>query len=387
MKNKKRYGSVLIYTIFLTSIALIMSLVILNLSIEIFNNNEYQNIVRKLWNDIVYKADLSFKYSKLLNTNGSGFSDTTSCPTSVTMSGNTSMSVVSSTASFSWETLFCSWTYGWTWFQIVWNDNYTAFSWAFFRNSSITFVTWATVSWTFLDIDNTRMSFSTVWLGWIDGIDDNANSDNYKVTSTGTMYYPNGWEDDDVLAKKIIYFYLPPWWWYSNILWSNTKYNNFIAINPNNTDTVNKVIWQVTNGNLYLDVDHDFRLKVVRFSKSNYDSFKELQPVQVFTSPILFWRLGYIQNDGSVSTGWLNVKTWQEMTFDFVNNDYALFLSNYSTGTLFFNLKGFTTSGSGVYINAINDSDPVIVRYLWNDVIMDSDGKYLSNQFDVISLK
>ncbi len=341
MKDTKIRGSVLIYTIFLTSIALIMSLVILNLSIEIFNNNEYQNIVRKLSNDIVYKADLSFKYNKLLNTNGTGFSDMTSCPGAVTMSGNTSAAVVGSALSFSGWTLICTWTYGGTWFQIVWNDNYNGFSGAYFRDSTITFVTWATVSGIFLDIDNTRMSFATTWLWGVDGIDDNANSDNYKVTSTGSTYYPNGGEDDDILARKTIYFYLPPGGGYTNILWANTKYNKFIATNTNNTDTVNKLIGQVTNANLYLDVDRDFRMKVVKFSKGNYDSYKELTPLQVFTSPTMFWRLWYIQNDGTVSTGGLSTKTWQEMSFDFVNNDYAIFLSNYSTGTLFFNLQGY----------------------------------------------
>jgi hypothetical protein len=71
-----------------------MGLVILNLSIEIFNNNEYQNIIRKLSNNITYKANLAFKYSKLLNANGSGYTDLISCPTSVTMSGTTLASTV-----------------------------------------------------------------------------------------------------------------------------------------------------------------------------------------------------------------------------------------------------------------------------------------------------
>ncbi len=375
------------YTLFLISIAMIMALVILNLSIEIFNNNEYQNIVRKLSNNIVYKADLAFKYNKLLNSNGSWFLDTTSCPTSISMSGSISSGVVASTVGYSSWRLICSGTYSGTWFQILWNNDYSAFSWAYFRGTSIVFATGATASGTFTDIDNTRMSFTTTWLGWIDNIDDNLNSDNYKVTSTGAVYYPNWGEDDDVLARKTIYFYLPPGGGYTNILWANTKYNDFIKNNANNTDTLNKVIWQVWSGHIFLDVDKNFSLKVVKFNKTKYNTYKELEPIEVFKSPQMFGRLWYIQNNGTVSTGWIDTKTWQEMIFDFINNDYAIFLSNYSTWTLFFNLKWFSTTGSGIYVSPINDSDVVIFKYLWNDMIMDSEGRYLSNQFEVINLK
>ena len=101
----------------------------------------------------------------------------------------------------------------------------------------------------------------------------------------------------------------------------------------------------------------------------------------------MFWRLWYIQNNGTVSTGGLSIKTGNELIFDFINNDYAVFLNNNSTGTLFFNLRAYTTSGSWVYINGIDDSDTLINRFLWNDIIIDSDGKYMSNQFQVIWLK
>lgn len=383
---KEKGGSVLMYTIFLISIAMIMAVVILNLSLEIFNNNEYQNIVRKLASDVVYKAHLSFKYNKLVNTDGSGFMDNFSCPTSVTMSGTVSKAVISTSLTFTWWELRCLGTYSGTWVQIVWNDSYTGFSWALFRGTSVGFAAWSTADATFLDIDNTRITFTTTWLWGIDKIDDNMNNDDYKVTSTGSYYYPNGSEDNDTLARKTIYFYLPPGWGFTNVFWSNKKYADYIAANPYNIDTVNKLLWQVNSGNIYIDANKNFRLKVVKFDKTSYNSYKELVPLQVWTSSELYGRLGYIQNSGIVSTGGL-VKTGQEMTFDFVNNDYGVFLQNTSTGTLYFNLKVFSTSGSGVYINPINDSDAVTTKYLGNDIIIDSDGKYLSNQFEVVNLK
>jgi|GEM_PF-1347101 len=47
-QGKDIIGSVLIYTLFLVNIALVMAVVILNIGNEIFNNVEYQNIIRNL---------------------------------------------------------------------------------------------------------------------------------------------------------------------------------------------------------------------------------------------------------------------------------------------------------------------------------------------------
>jgi hypothetical protein len=38
-----------------------------------------------------------------------------------------------------------------------------------------------------------------------DNIDDDMNSDNYKVTSDSTTYYPNNYQDNDVFARKVFY--------------------------------------------------------------------------------------------------------------------------------------------------------------------------------------
>lgn len=383
MKNFKK-ASVFVYTLFLISIALLMGLVILNLSIDIFNNNEYQNIIRKLSNNISYKANLAFKYSKILNSNGSGYIDVLSCPSSVTMSWNTLNATFSTSLSYTGSEFVCSWTYSSTGVNIYFNDVYTAFSGAIY--------TWLTVGFTggvynavFSDVNNTRITF-VAWWAWVDQIDDNANSDNYRVTSTGSIYYPSWREDDDVLARKTIYFYLPPWGGLTNIFWSNNLYNNYIKSNSNNTDIVNRPVWDATSANLFIDVDKDFSLQIVRFDKAQYTNFKELVPTQVIKSNQMFGRLWFIQNNGNVSTWWL-VKTWQEMVFDFVNHDYALFLTNFSTWTLFFNLKGYTTTWSWLYINPINDTDTILNRFLGNDIIIDSDKRYISNQFEVIDIK
>ena len=90
---------------------------------------------------------------------------------------------------------------------------------------------------TFLDSDNTLISFSVSSLAWVDSIDDNFNSDNYQAGSTWNTYYPNNFQDDDNLARKLIYSYITPNSWFVNIFWSNSNIAEFINDNSNNNDS------------------------------------------------------------------------------------------------------------------------------------------------------
>jgi sensor histidine kinase YesM len=84
--QKKLQASVLVYTLFLIMISLVFAVVVFNIAGVVINNNEYQNITRKLTSDIIYKGDLAVKYLNKLNSNGGGFFDNISCPTAVTLS-------------------------------------------------------------------------------------------------------------------------------------------------------------------------------------------------------------------------------------------------------------------------------------------------------------
>ena len=54
MKSTKT-ASVLVYTMFLIMISLVFAIVVLNVATVVINNNEYQNITRRLSSDIIYK--------------------------------------------------------------------------------------------------------------------------------------------------------------------------------------------------------------------------------------------------------------------------------------------------------------------------------------------
>jgi hypothetical protein len=66
-----------------------MSIVILNNTSVLQSVYKYRDREKELLNDIRVKADLAIKYNNYLNSNGSGFVDQISCPSAITMSGNT----------------------------------------------------------------------------------------------------------------------------------------------------------------------------------------------------------------------------------------------------------------------------------------------------------
>ena len=77
----------------------------------LIENLDIQNYEAKLHSNITEKADLSIGYDMSVNTNGGGFTDTVTCPDSVTMSGTTADGVLENIATvpFFYNTAFvCS---------------------------------------------------------------------------------------------------------------------------------------------------------------------------------------------------------------------------------------------------------------------------------------
>ncbi len=80
-------GSVFLYAIMISFFAVIFGYILLIKVDTLTGNLDIQNNDIKLHSNITDKADLAVDYDVLLNTNGSGFTNTISCPTLVTMSG------------------------------------------------------------------------------------------------------------------------------------------------------------------------------------------------------------------------------------------------------------------------------------------------------------
>jgi hypothetical protein len=76
--------------------------------------------------------------------------------------------------------------------------------------------------------------------------------------------------------------------------------------------------------------------------------------------------------------------TGNEYNFNFTNNDYAIFVENTGTGSLLYRIRGEeTTTGSGIYLTAIQDDDPSIMSFLGSHMLIDDEGKLIGNQYEI----
>ncbi|EKD66155.1 MAG: hypothetical protein ACD_49C00061G0002 [uncultured bacterium (gcode 4)] len=379
IKNNK--WNTLIYAIILVNIAIVIMYIVLNKSNYFSNSLSMQNYNIKLNENLRNKATNSLKYETYLNTNWSGFVDTITCPSDITLSGTTLTWTISQTIPYfdtNSKILTCSWSNA-SWSLILtYNASFSWFTEASYNNfTGSLYESWLYYTWILNDPDLSQVSFTGSDI--YSGIDSNFNSDNYKINSTGWVNYPDNYTDDDTLARKTIYWYINSDKTFSNIFWNNYKTNEYIRNNPNNYDTKNVVIWNTSSGILFLDVNFPYSLKIIEFNKDNFIQKNELVKLRQWTWNWASWSW-YLALDWN---DLLTLKTLSSsgMIFDFKNKNYAIFLaynsSNIPTTLLKFRLTAENENWLGVYINPINDSNSENIRYLWSDIIIDN-GKYIS---------
>ncbi len=386
MRKQQKTWSVLVYTLILVAVSSVMALAILALASILSANAEIQEITRKLSNNVLSKWNLSIKYTNTINSNGSGFLDVEWCPTSVTMSGTTNRSVTASALGYQSGSILCRGIHTSEEYVIVVSSGWLSEALVEYRGDTI----WATsgnARRTFNDIDNTLIDFTPSFPLVADGYDDDFNSDDYRAGSSGSLLYPDGYQDDDVDARKLLYGYAIPLWGFTNMMWSNQEIRDYIASNPNNTDGINELLGTMTGlGYAYMDINQRHTLRLYQFDKTVFDATRELLPISVYESLESFWDVWYLQEDAgvlSIST----TKTGNEFEFDFATYDYGLFVRNNSTWALLYSLNIETQTGTGVYINAIDDSDDSFIKVLANDIIIDNEWRFLTEQFEVIGTK
>lgn len=86
MPNER--GSILVYAIFLTLLAMSLGYVFLSKSEILLENLSFQGYDAKMSRNIRGKADMALSWATSLNANGGNFQAALKCPT-VTMSGTT----------------------------------------------------------------------------------------------------------------------------------------------------------------------------------------------------------------------------------------------------------------------------------------------------------
>lgn len=391
MKINKNW-IILIYVLILINLALVMAVVVLNNANILSDNSIYQSLERDFNQKITSKWNSFIKYQLSLNSDWSWFVDLLNCPDNVTMSWNTNMWNFTSILTYSWSSFFCSWSYNFNPVNIFYNTGFTwfiaaSYQWVTIWLNEISW--WMEWSTKFIDTDQTFMSFQdTSYLSW-DSIDDNFNSDDYKSSSTWDIEYLSPYLDNDDLWRKEVFWYITSTGIYENIFWNNFETNAFILANQNNTGTLNKNVWDIYSGSLFIDVDKNFSLKIVRFDRNYYTKFsREMIALETFTSSwyLLAWSW-YIQIiNGVLSLTWgIDLNT---TFFNFKHNDYAVFLSNESTSwVLYYKMSWKDLLYKNIYLNPINDSYTDKIKYLWNHIITSSWNVYIWKQFEVFWLK
>lgn len=381
---KKLYGTVLVYTMVLVTLGVFMATVVLNIATELSIEYDIRNIEVSLVNMIQTKWDLSIKYAKELNKTWSGFVDAIGCPTNFTMSGTTARTTgITSTIRYTSDTVHCRGTHNGNPVVFYFWPDYTDLKFAQYEGFQEEISSGSTTA-TFSDPDNTFLDLSASYPLVPDGIDDNFDSDDYTIYSTGTTYYPDGYVDNDADSRLLTYGYILENSGLFNVFWSNTKMKDYIHTNTHNGDAIHRKIGTTSTGSLLLDINKDHRLILFRMNPSDYDTTKEFIITQQVTGTGQLASIWYLQDDMSLNS----TITWNEYVFDFVNHDYALFVENTSTWALLYRIRGEEIgTGSGIYINPLDDDDNSIFGYLGSHVLIDDSGRLIWNQFEVFGLK
>lgn len=389
MKNIKK-GVVLIYVLFLVTLAVVFSTVLLSNNNYLFNITEHFDIESKLYSNINSDWKILVDITKRYNNNGNWFIDNVSCPEigTVSMSWTTLKELIWTNLVFSWSQVYCEWIYNWNNLKLYFNEWFTDIPVADYNWSLVWITNWVWNN-SFWDIDSTYIDFSgSSYLSW-DWIDDDFNSDNYKVTSTWNIlswiYYPLDFVDDDNLGRKVLFGLVSPNFWYKKVFWNTSKVLKIIDKNTNNDDLFNIKLWDVTSGVLNFDIDNNSYVKILRFDKNSYDNTNELILLETLT-----WSLsagiGYLQNNLWVLSLSVGI-TWNEHIFDFKNNNYAVFLKANSEKSLLYKIKWETTVWTWIYITPIDDSWELIIKYQWWEILLNSFWEIVAKENEIFYKK
>lgn len=381
---KKLTGTVLVYTMVLVTLGVFMATVVLNIATELSIEYDIRNIEVSLVNMIQTKGDLAMKYAEELNKTGSWFLDNIGCPTNFNMSWSTAVSNnISSTIRYASDTPYCLATHDGNDVIFYFSTDYTDLRYAQYEGYQVD-VNSGSLTATFSDSDSTFIDVTASYPLPSDGIDDDFDSDNYTITSTGGTYYPDGYVDNDSDSRLLTYGYIIENSWLYNILWSNTEMKNYIQANPNNSDSIHQRIGNTSSWTLYLDINRNHRLILYRVDPGTYDDTREFIITQQLTGTWQFANIWYLQDDLSLNS----TLTGNEYEFDFMNHDYALFIENTSTGALLYRIRWYDiATGSGIYLSPLDDDDTSIFWYLWSHVLIDDTGRLIANQYEVFGLK
>jgi hypothetical protein len=354
--------------------------------VKLENTLNYQTIKSEFSKKIKEKWAIIAAYDKLVNSDWSWFIDNISCPDNITMSWKTIFSGwITTTWGNSWTIYVCSWSYNWLLLNILSNTGFTSFDKAKWWNDNITLTDNLSdkLYWTFPSYDSwTLITIPYTSYKKTDWIDDNFNDDNYIATYN----ISSNIKDNDDIWRTTIVWYVKNNLTLDNIFWNNEKTNQYIANNSNNVNNSYINIWNVNSGSLYLNIDKNSTVKVVKFDKAKYTQNKELSIIESFEWSISAWSW-YIEKNWTILYLNTNILSANIYNFDFQNSDYAIFVKNNWIWVLNYKITWINrTTSKSIYLSPINDFYPKEIKVLSSYIIIDS-WIYIWKQSEYIKLK
>ncbi|MCH8519025.1 hypothetical protein LAT59_04670 [Candidatus Gracilibacteria bacterium] len=391
-------GTILVYTLILVILGVFMALGTLNLAQKLEADYAVRQLDMFFSDTIKSKSNILLKYGKNLNNSGGGFIDNIGCPQNISFSGSTqAASGVETILRFQDDLFFCEGLYDENDFRVYFNPDFTDTQYLEYEGHEIPFNN-SLREGTLGDSEETYVDGNNSFPLQPDGIDDNFDSDNYRMSSTGSLLYPDDYRDNDVDHRLMKFGYIPPGSGWYNIFWSNDRMREYIDGNTNNIPPILN-LGEVTQGYIYLDINTQFNMRIVRFDRNAYTEFNELRVLESWESVSTSGgSIGYLQSDLSLletitygsdgSTIISGDPTGEEFDFDFQNNDYAIFIQNMNLDTtLLYQMKVENVDGTEVYSVPILDDDSAIISILGSHVIFGRNGLPIGEQLEIIQLK
>lgn len=234
----------------------------------------------------------------------------------------------------------------------------------------------------------TEFFFNNQGVWWDDNFDDDMNSDNYRSTSSWSIWYPSDYYDDDIVPRLNIYGSVEPDTdYFYNVFWNNYKTNDFIDNNLYNSDTNLYLVKasEVEEWYMFFDLfsktddNLNYDIKIIEYDRNKY---KDEYTLEAKTSYETYWltdNFWYLQFDSwSWTLSLSSFKTGNEFVFDFKNKDYAVFLKNNKDSILAYKLSWEEKRWDGdldqlwrlIYINPIDESDWNQIKAMANHILI-----------------
>ncbi len=393
--------NILFYALMLAFFWIIVAYILFSKWEFLISNLRNQIVSSQLSKNLNSKTSLAITYDLSLNADGSGFTNTKTCPEQIILT-NTSSGITifstPSTAKYNSGGIYCFASYTGTTVSsgnilISYNSGYTSFSSMTYNGNSLTVGGSPLQSTSFVWSWGYNYQFTLSWSNTYSNLDADGNSDNYSAASSGSTLYPDNMVDNDALWRQVVFWYIKKQTGFITAFWSNSGTNSYIQWNSLNNYGPYDKIGNTSSGYLFLTFDQPCTIKIVEFDRLRHSSRKELISISQTGGSITSASggYGYLQSNWSLTGSYWNTgaSLTNALSFDFKNKDYAVFIayngnsSNTGADFLRYQIKAVNNSGMPLFITPIQYKAYGEVTMLSNDILINKTGEFMGMQEEV----